>query len=150
MFDVRVNDKEGIFSQQGHSTITTNIVAPQSTCTPKTSLYGHVMITQTQRALYFLYFTVLYLLYFTLLYFTFTYFTLLLLYFTLLYFTLLYFTLLYFTLLYFTLLYFTLLYFTLLYFTFVYRLYHLGRRGKKETLVCCTSECLGRRDIIQR
>ena len=34
--------------------------------------------------------------------------------------------------------------------TFVYRLYHLGRRGKKETLVCCTSECLGRRDVEQR
>ena len=34
--------------------------------------------------------------------------------------------------------------------TFVYRLYHLGRRGKKETFVCCTSECLGRRDVIQR
>ena len=33
---------------------------------------------------------------------------------------------------------------------FVYRLYHLGRRGKKETFVCCTSECLGRRDVVQR
>ena len=33
---------------------------------------------------------------------------------------------------------------SLLYFTFVYRLYHLGRRGKKETFVCLTSECLGR------
>ena len=37
-----------------------------------------------------------------------------------------------------------------LYFTFVYRLYHLGRRGKKETFVCYTSECLGRRDVVQR
>ena len=34
-------------------------------------------------------------------------------------------------------------------FTFVYRLYHLGRRGKKETFVCCTSECLGRRDVYR-
>ena len=38
----------------------------------------------------------------------------------------------------------------LTYFTFVYCLYHLGRPGKKETSVCCTSECLGRRDVIQR
>ena len=37
----------------------------------------------------------------------------------------------------------------LLYFTFVSRLYHLGRGGKKETFVCCTSECLGRRDVVQ-
>ena len=35
------------------------------------------------------------------------------------------------------------------YFTFVYRLYHLGPHGKKETFVCCTSECLGRRDVVQ-
>ena len=35
-----------------------------------------------------------------------------------------------------------------LHFTFVYRLYHLGRRGKKVTFVCCTSECLSRRDGI--
>ena len=39
---------------------------------------------------------------------------------------------------------------SVLYFTFVYRLYHLGRRRKKETFVCCTLECLGRRDVIQR
>ena len=39
---------------------------------------------------------------------------------------------------------------TLLYFTFVCRLYHLGRRGKKDTFVCCTSECLGRGDTVQR
>ena len=38
----------------------------------------------------------------------------------------------------------------LLYFTFVYRLYHFGSRGKKETFVCCTSECRGRRDVLQR
>ena len=38
----------------------------------------------------------------------------------------------------------------LTYFTFVYRLYHLERHGKKEAFVCCTSECLGRRDVIQR
>ena len=36
------------------------------------------------------------------------------------------------------------------YFTFVYRLYRWGRRGKKETFVSCTLECLGRRDVIQR
>ena len=41
----------------------------------------------------------------------------------------------------------TLLFFT---FTFVYRLYHFGRRGKKETFVCCTSECLGRRNAVQK
>ena len=35
----------------------------------------------------------------------------------------------------------------LTYFTFVYR---LGVRGKKETFVCCTPECLGRRDVVQR
>ena len=34
--------------------------------------------------------------------------------------------------------------------TSVYCLYHLGRCGKKETFVCCTSECLGRRDVVQR
>ena len=39
---------------------------------------------------------------------------------------------------------------TFLYFTFVYRLCHLGRRGKKETFVCCTTECLGSRDVVQR
>ena len=39
---------------------------------------------------------------------------------------------------------------TMFNFTFVYRLHHLGRRGKKETFVCCTSECLGRRDVVQR
>ena len=32
---------------------------------------------------------------------------------------------------------------TYFYFTFVYRLYHLGRRGKKETFVCCILDCLG-------
>ena len=41
----------------------------------------------------------------------------------------------------------TVVYFT---FIFVYRLYHLGRRGEKERFVCCTSECLGRMDVIQR
>ena len=35
----------------------------------------------------------------------------------------------------------------LTYFTFVYRSYHLGHRRKKETFVCCTLECLGRRDV---
>ena len=35
-------------------------------------------------------------------------------------------------------------------FTLVYRLYHFGRCGEKETFVCCTSECLGRRDVTQR
>ena len=38
------------------------------------------------------------------------------------------------------------------YFTFtcVYRLYHFGLRGKMEMFVCCTSECLGRRDVVQK
>ena len=36
------------------------------------------------------------------------------------------------------------------YFTFVYRLYRLGFRGKKETFVCCKTECLGRGDVVQR